>query len=276
MKTLSFALVPLFLVTACQTASKVEPVAARTAFPASIEEAVASDLRSSENRKRDIYRRPIETLHFFGLQPNMTVVEISPGGGWYMEILAPLLHANGQYIAALPKSSGGELAKLNDKVSQWIKGHPELAPQIKLATMAPPTDLVADGSADMVLTFRNVHNWLKAGTAQAQFNAFFKALKAGGILGVVEHRANAKSKPDPKAKSGYVREADVIRLATMAGFRLDAKSEMNANSKDTKNYSEGVWTLPPTLTLEDQDRAKYLAIGESDRMTLRFVKPAGQ
>lgn len=272
MKILS-TLALLLFVTACKSAPKVEPAAAApAALPTSIEEAVASPTRNSENRKRDIYRHPIETLNFFGFQPNMTVVEISPGGGWYMEILAPLLHANGQYIAALPPATG-EMANLNNQLGQWIKGRPEMASKIKTVTMAPPADLVPDGSADMVLTFRNVHNWMMAGTEQAQFNSFFRALKPGGVLGVVEHRANAKSKHDPKGKSGYVREADVIRFATKAGFKLAAKSEINANPKDTKDYPAGVWTLPPTLRLKDQDREKYLAIGESDRMTLRFVKP---
>jgi len=268
------SIILLSSMTACKSAPKVEAAAPPPpALPTSIEEAVASPYRSPENRPRDVYRHPVETLNFFGLKPNMTVVEISPGTGWYMEILAPLLSANGQYIAALPPSNnGGEMAKLNDKIAKWIQGHPELAPKITTVSLAPPADLVPAGTADMVLTFRNVHNWMAAGTAKDAFKAFYRALKPGGILGVAEHRLNAKAKQDPKAKSGYVSEAAVKKLAKQAGFKFVGSSEINANPKDTKNYADGVWTLPPSYKLGDKDRAKYQEIGESDRMTLRFVK----
>ncbi len=244
-----------------------------TPLPATIEEAVSSNYRTTDNRKRDVYRHPVETLNFFGLKPEMTVIEIAPGTGWYMEILAPLLNAKGQYIAALPVSDSEYMIKNNEKVKAWVNGYSILEGTVKFASFGPPADIVPEASADLVLTFRNVHNWMAGGSAQEAFNSFFRALKRGGVLGVVEHRADPKTKMDPKAVSGYVREADVISMAKKAGFKLDAKSEINANPKDLKTYPEGVWTLPPVLRLEDKDREKYLAIGESDRMTLKFIKP---
>lgn len=271
MKERILLLACLVFLGACQSTKKdaqdMKPL------PTTIEEAANSPFRTEANRARDIYRHPVETLNFFGLKPEMTVVEISPGAGWYMEILAPLVSSKGQYIAALPPSNNEYMKRLNEKVQSWIDNHPELKDKIQTATFNPPEDIVPEGTADMVLTFRNVHNWMARGTAQEAFNAFYRALKPGGILGVVEHRANPKSKRDPKAKSGYVREADVIQMAQKAGFKLEAKSEINANPKDTKNHPEGVWTLPPTLRLGEKNKDKYLAIGESDRMTLKFVKP---
>lgn len=269
----------LAFVVGCSSASKTpEPVAPppQAQFPSTIEDAVASSFRTESNRVRDQYRHPVETLKFFGLRPNMTVVEISPGAGWYLEILAPLLAANGHYIVAMPAtSSGSEQNSNQEKITTWEKTHPNVAAKITTADFAPPDhlDLAPAGTADMVLTFRSVHNWMSKGAEKAVFQAFFKALKHGGVLGVVEHRANPKKKRDPKAKSGYVLEKDIVALAKSVGFKLDRKSEINANPKDTKGYPEGVWTLPPVLTLKDKDREKYLAIGESDRMTLRFVKP---
>jgi predicted methyltransferase len=263
------AFLALILMAGCKTAPKAPEV---KPLPASVEEAVASPYRSAANMARDQYRHPVETLNFFGIKPNMTVIEITPGGGWYMEILAPLLTAQGKYIWATPPASTGDYAKKGiDAGNAWLASHPELKAQ--MIDFNPPADLAVEAPVDMILTFRNVHNWTSAGTDQAAFKAFFKALKPGGILGVTDHRANPKGKRDSKAKSGYVREAEVIKMATRAGFKLAAKSEINANPKDTKNYSDGVWTLPPTLRLGDKDRDKYLAIGESDRMTLKFVKP---
>ncbi len=243
--------------------------------PTTVEDAVnISSYRAQENRKRDQYRHPIETLNFFGVKPEMTIVEVSPGAGWYREILAPLLSSKGQYIAATPPSAGNEyMTKMNETSQQWYARYPEIQAKVKSVEFAPPAEFAVEKPVDMILTFRNVHNWAAAGNDQAAFNVFFKALKPGGVLGVVEHRANAKSKRDMKAKSGYMREADVIQMAKRAGFKLEAKSEINANPKDTKNHPEGVWTLPPSLRLKDKDQEKYLAIGESDRMTLKFVKP---
>jgi predicted methyltransferase len=243
-------------------------------LPKTIEEAVASPFRSPQNMQRDNFRHPVETLKFLGLKPNMTVVEIWPGAGWYAEILAPYLSNQGQYVAAIvPPEKNEYFKKAYDSLNGWAQSHPNV--KVTYSSFNPPdlANFVKPESADMVLTFRNVHNWTGNDLADQAFAAFYSALKPGGILGVVEHRQNEKSKTNDKGKSGYVKESEVIRLATKAGFKLDAKSEVNANPKDTKDYAQGVWTLPPTLALKDQDRAKYLDIGESDRMTLRFIKP---
>jgi predicted methyltransferase len=230
--------------------------------------AVAGDNRLVGNVARDVYRHPYETLGFFGIKPTDTVVELAPGGGWFTEILAPYLRESGQLYAA----DGGSArfkAKM-DSMGVYAK--------VKITTFDPAKgllDIAPPGSADAVLTFRNVHNWMGMGEgkAQAVFDAAFKALKPGGVLGVEEHRLPASRTQDPKAASGYVQEAVVIQFAEKAGFKLAGKSEVNANPKDTADHPDGVWTLPPTYALKDKDRAKYQAIGESDRMTLKFVKP---
>jgi predicted methyltransferase len=243
--------------------------------------AIASPARTPKFVTRDVYRHPLQTLRFFGLRPDETVVEIWPGRGWYMEILAPYLHDRGKYYAAIeaPDVAGApKEAKQNAEfLRKRIADDPADFGRVIVTELHPPqlTEICPPGSADVVLTFRNVHNWMDAGVEQAQFDAFFKALKPGGILGVVEHRAKPGTSPEEMRKSGYVDEAYVKKLATTAGFRLDAELPINDNPKDTKDYPEGVWTLPPTLALGDKDRAKYLAIGESDRMTLRFVKASG-
>lgn len=271
------------LLAACSTTSptpeatpqaETQPEIVPKELPKTLEEAVAPTFRRPENVLRDSYRHPLETLKFFGIKPNMTVVEIWPGTGWYAEILAPFLSNQGQYVAAIvPPEKNEYFKKAYDTLSGWAKNHPNV--KMNYVSFTPPdiTNFVKPESADMVLTFRNVHNWTSQNAAEQAFAAFYSALKPGGVLGVVEHRQNEKAKVDAKDKSGYVKQSEVIRLATKAGFKLDAKSEVNANPKDTKNYPQGVWTLPPTLALKDQDRAKYLAIGESDRMTLRFIKP---
>jgi predicted methyltransferase len=274
-------IISLGSIVGCSSASKTPPpsMASETrVLPTTLAEAIASKTyRSSENSARDKYRHPMETLNFFGVQPEMTVVEISPGNGWYTEILAPYLATSGHYIAALPapKPENKFATDMYNKVSTWLKERPELMKNATITAFFPPemVEIAPPESADRVLTFRNVHNWMAAGTEQAAFNAFFKALKPGGILGVVEHRANTKSKRDSKAKSGYVHEKDVKAFAKKAGFKFAGASDLNANPKDTKTHPEGVWTLPPSLRLKDVDQAKYLEIGESDRMTLKFVKP---
>lgn len=239
-------------------------------LPQTLEEAVSSDYRSPENKKRDQYRHPLETLKFFGLKKDMTVVEIWPSSGWYSEILAPYLAGSGKYIAADPENDpkGYTFPR-----KSWLLAHPEVAGTVYQAVFNPNgySKLAADGSVDMVLTFRNVHNWLPRENQLAAFKTFYKALKPGGILGVVDHRANPSIAFDPK--SGYVLEKDVIALAQKAGFKLQEKSEINANPKDKTDYPDGVWTLPPRLRLGDKDKEKYQAIGESDRLTLKFVKP---
>ncbi|MDR7333642.1 methyltransferase [Roseateles asaccharophilus] len=237
---------------------------AQTADP--LKAAVAADHRTVGNVARDAARHPYETLSFFGIKPTDTVVELAPGGGWYTEILAPYLREQGQLYAVAGASTRFKAkmdalpvyGKVKITTFDAAKGQVEIAPA---------------GTADAVLTFRNVHNWMDNGTAQAVFDAAFKALKPGGVLGIEEHRLPAARAQDPKAKSGYVHEAVVIKFAETAGFKLAAKSEVNANPKDTADHPDGVWTLPPTYALKDKDRAKYQAIGESDRMTLKFVKP---
>ncbi len=270
MKLIVSALLVIFTI-GCQSTQTAEI----KVTPTTVEDAVnISSYRAQENRHRDQYRHPIETLNFFGVKPEMTILEVSPGAGWYQEILAPLLSSKGQYIAANPPFAGNEhLTKMNETTQQWYARYPEIQAKAKNVEFSPPKELAVEQPVDMILTFRNVHNWAAAGTDQAAFNAFFKALKPGGVLGVVEHRANPKSKRDLKSKSGYMRETDVIQMAKRAGFKLEAKSEINANPKDQKNYPEGVWTLPPTLKLKDKNKEKYIAIGESDRMTLKFIKP---
>jgi predicted methyltransferase len=241
--------------------------------------AIASPARTPKFVKRDVYRHPLETLRFFGLRPDQTVVEIWPGGGWYMEILAPYLRDQGKYYAAIeaPDIAGAskETRENAATVRKRITDDPARFGKVAVTELHPPqlTEICPPGTADVVLTFRNVHNWLEAGNQQEQFNAFFKALKPGGVLGVVEHRAKPGASLEQMRKSGYMDEAYVKKLAETAGFRFAAQSPVNNNPKDTKDYPEGVWTLPPTLQLGDKDRAKYLAIGESDRMTLKFVKP---
>lgn len=234
--------------------------------------AVQANSRSEANRTRDTYRHPAETLAFFGLKPGDTVVEISPGAGWYTEILAPLAKAGGNtlYVA----SGWTRLARLQN----WAAEKPDLYGAMKFAEFpasgAHPT--VPANSADVVLTFRNVHNWRFGGKDQAAaaFREMFAMLKPGGTLGVVEHRLDESADAALEEKSGYMKESSVIAFAEAAGFKLAARSEINANPKDTKDYPKGVWTLPPSLAEKDVDRGKYLAIGESDRMTLKFIKPA--
>lgn len=241
-----------------------------------LKEIVASDHRSAENRARDKYRHPLATLTFFGIRPDMTVVEIYPGRGWYTEILAPYLKGSGTFYAAEhPGDPSYEAVQRSlEAFDQKVKDAPELYGEVKRTKLTKDGDIAPPDSADLVVTFRNVHSWMGAGTENEAFAAMFRALKPGGVLGLVQHRGDPSVKQDPKAGSGYVNEDYVIELAKKAGFELAEKSEINANPKDTKDYPMGVWTLPPSLRLGDEDREKYLAIGESDRMTLKFVKPA--
>ncbi|ASP38658.1 methyltransferase [Bacterioplanes sanyensis] len=233
--------------------------------------------RDDSARARDEYRHPQQTLSFFELSPEQTVVEIWPGGGWYTDILAPYLRDQGQLIAAHwhPESPVGFFKRLRGQFEDDFLTQPELYGNIQLTVLEPPKHLTlaADNSADRVLTFRNVHNWMRNGQEQAVFNAAFAALKPGGLFGVVEHRAPNSFSREQMVDSGYVSEDYVIELATAAGFELVGRSEVNANALDNKDHPKGVWTLPPSLRLGDKDKAKYLAIGESDRMTLKFRKP---
>ncbi|MBT2144300.1 methyltransferase [Rhodanobacter sp. LX-100] len=259
-----------------QPADVLVPPTSASDFTASqLDSVLAGSWRSQANRARDVYRHPKATLQFFGVRPDRTVIEITPGGGWYAEILAPLLHDNGHYVAAEKAPAADSEARDDDSALRRKfaadAAHYGNARIVQFDPKAPVFG--APASADMVLTFRNVHNWVMAGTAPAMFKAFFAVLKPGGVLGVVDHRADDSASLEAVKRSGYLPTGYVVKLATEAGFTLDESSEINANPKDTKDYPKGVWTLPPTLTLGEQDRAKYLAIGESDRMTLRFVKP---
>ncbi|MBI1394997.1 MAG: methyltransferase [Betaproteobacteria bacterium] len=252
---------------------------AATDVSASLDRAIAGDHRSPAHRARDVYRHPRETLLFLGLRPDMTVVEVWPAAGWYTEIIAPVLREAGTFYAArFPVSwdKAPGFLKAADKVLLGkIAERPDVYGDVKTTELLPPMypDAAPAGSVDLVLTFRNVHNWAKSGSAEAMFKAFFRALKPGGVLGVVDHRAKPGTPFEAQIASGYLTERYVIETAEKAGFRLAAKSEVNANPRDTTDHPAGVWTLPPTFRLGDEDRARYSAIGESDRMTLKFVKP---
>lgn len=235
-----------------------------------LDSALGAPTRTPANVARDKYRHPKETLSFFGVSPAQSVVELWPGGGWYTEILAPYLAGSGALTVVPPAGRNDE------RIRTKIASDPAYGKvQVTTFTAGQPTS-IADGSADVVLTFRNVHSWLggDAPIADQVFAEAFRMLKPGGTLGVVEHRLPESADEALQMSSGYVKVSTVQTLAEKAGFRLVASSEINANPKDTKDHPEGVWTLPPTLELGDKDREKYLAIGESDRMTLKFVKPA--
>jgi predicted methyltransferase len=243
-----------------------------------LDRALAAPQRSPENRERDPYRHPGETLRFFGLRPDMTVVEVWPGGGWYTEILAPLLKDRGRLYAAHLDPASSEYARRTvDDFRAKLAARPDLYDKVVVTTLAAPpasNEIAPAGSADLVVTFRNLHNWMMFGWQREAFAAMHAALKPGGVLGVVEHRGDPQRPQDPKAASGYVNEQYAIELIESVGFKLAGRSEVNANRKDTKDYEKGVWTLPPTFAAGAKDRERYAAIGESDRFTLKFVKVA--
>ncbi len=243
-----------------------------------IESATYGSHRSPENKARDKYRHPIGTLSFFGLSDDMTVLEIWPGSGWYTEILAPVLRDNGKLIVAsydpnLPDQPDYRY-QLHKELMGKLTGNPQVFDQVKAIAWSDPEtqSLNAAGQVDMVLTFRSIHGWVNNGQAKAVFEDFHEVLKPGGRLGIVQHRAPAGADPRASAEMGYVHEATVIELAAGTGFSLVSKSEVNANPADDHDHPEGVWTLPPTLRLGERNREQYLRIGESDRMTLLFVK----
>jgi predicted methyltransferase len=246
---------------------------------AALDAALSGEQRSDENRARDGARHPRETLEFFGFRSDMTVVELWAGGGWYTEILAPALRESGRLIATTYGESDDPTAYRNRSHRMFmerVEASPEVFDKVEVRSFWPPEDeaMAKAGSADMVVTFRNIHSMTRRGQQEAVFAAAYAALKPGGVLGVVQHRAPEGVDPIKNADKGYIPESFVIGLAEAAGFRLDGKSEINANPKDTKDYPGGVWTLPPRLRSDDVDKSRFIAIGESDRMTLRFVKPA--
>jgi predicted methyltransferase len=269
-------LVPLLLAAAAAAAGCATHPASRTAVSTALDAAIAGPHRPETDRARDRYRHPKETLLFFGLRSNQTVVEITPTGGWYTRIIAPVLREHGHYIAAMPPVVEGNAnsERTRRNFMDMLAQHPQLFDRVEVIDFAPATSpLAPPGSVDMVLTFRNLHNWMARGQAEAAFRAIYEALKPGGTLGVVEHRGNPATPQDPRAPTGYVNQDYAIELIEKAGFRLVATSEINANPRDTKDHPGGVWTLPPTLAGDPEERGKYLAIGESDRFTLKFVKP---
>jgi predicted methyltransferase len=233
--------------------------------------AIQSEDRSPKNIARDEYRNPAKTLTFFQIQPDMRVVELSPGGGWYTEILANYIHNPGVVIAAHfdADSKREYFRKSRERFEKKII-EKSMYDNVYIVNLS--SELAKEGSVDAVLTFRNLHNWLGP-QMDLIFSNSFKALKPGGLFGIVEHRANPGTSVDDMKRSGYVTEEHAIKIAKKHGFILVAKSEINANPKDTKDHPKGVWTLPPSLRLKDIDKDKYLSIGESDRMTLLFKKP---
>jgi len=241
---------------------------------------IEGEHRSDANKARNQYRHPAETIKFFGIKPGMTIVEVSPGGGWYTEILAPWLGAEGKlYAAHFDPNSEVEYYRNGLKnFQEKLEANPDLYSNVELTVFdaTSNTPIAPDNSADVVVTFRNVHNWMRGGRDDAlnAFKLMYDAVKPGGYLGVVEHRLATGLKQDEQASSGYMHEKFVIDLAEEAGFKLLERSQINANPKDTTNHPKGVWTLPPSLRLGDENRDTYLEIGESDRMTLKFVKPA--
>jgi len=265
----SFVSVAAFVaLAATQFSGSAAPAAAEP--DAALAKAIAGSQRTPALAARDPARHPAEELAFFGVKPTMTVVEIWPEGGYWTEILGSYLHDKGVYYAAEASATG----KMADRYQAKLDADKADYGNVKIVVFSKGhTDLVPPGTADMVVTFRNLHNWMDEGWAEDAFAAFYKALKPGGILGVEDHRGRTDQPQDPAAKSGYVRQDYAIALAEKAGFKLVGSSEINANSKDTKDYPEGVWTLPPTLQLGDKDRAKYLAIGEADNFVLKFQKP---
>jgi len=238
--------------------------------------AVADPARTPKFVARDRFRHPAEELAFFGVKPNMTVVEVWPGGGYWTEILGPYLKSSGHYYAAV--TVRGESKEEDATTAAWrtrIEQQKDRYGTVTITGLGKGHyDVAPPGSVDVIVTFRNFHNWMDGGYADEALKGMYTALKPGGILGIEDHRGRDDKPQDPKAKSGYVRQDYTIDLARKAGLEFVGASEINANPKDTKEYPEGVWTLPPTLALGDKDREKYLAIGESDNYVLKFRKPA--
>lgn len=275
------ALLPMLLLAAVSFSTPAAALDTTTdaATAQKLAQVLHGDQRSARHQARDQYRHPKQTLEFFGIDEAQTVVEIWPSEGWYTEILAPLLKAHGKFYAASFAEHHPLTKPFQKDISQEFKAklaaRPDIYGAVIVTSLRAPDDvaIAPANSADRVLTFRNVHNWLKDGNADQVFAAMFAALKPGGILGVVDHRAKPGTPLPQMIKTGYVTEAEVIALAEAAGFKFAGSSEINANASDSKDYPMGVWSLPPILRGGAEGRERYLAIGESDRMTLKFVKP---
>ena len=274
---LSFALV------ACQPAVQQEATVTEAGAPAaehSLTSILDNPARTPANKQRDQFRNPAETLAFFGVEPNMTVVEIWPGGAWYSEILAPYLHAEGQFYAAHFPASETREGYVNSRNRYMERiASDALFANVILTEFAPTEQsaIAPAGTADVVLTFRNVHNWYMGDSDEGlagAFATFYTALKPGGVLGVVDHRLPEDRADEDMQTSGYIKQSLVVHYAEQAGFVLADSSEVNANPLDTADHPRGVWTLPPSLRLGDENREHYESIGESDRFTLKFIKPA--
>ena len=281
------ALVGALALAACGKKGEATPepaAASRSAKGMTIQEAVAGDWRLPADKARDPWRHPVESLEFWELKPGQTVVEFWPGAGWFTDILAPYLAANnGKLIAAHLQPTDPAAVEIVEAYRAKLKAKPKIFGEVEVTAFGATSGPVAPAaSADLVLFLRNLHNWMAAGIVEKAFRDAFAALKPGGVLGIEEHRAAPGDVQDALAADGYVQQAYAIRLAQEAGFVLDKASEINANPKDTRDHPFGVWTLPPVRLTSPRgeapnpsfDRAKYDAIGESDRMTLRFVKPA--
>lgn len=251
---------------------------------ASWDEILNGEQRSPENKARDAARHPKETLEFFGVQRNMTVVELWPGGGWYTEILGPYLRDEGKLIVTNMSTDHERYGKRAKEFQDRIQAAPEVFGDVTFVTSpnepTPNWELAPDNSVDLIVTFRNSHGWYNSGMTDTVYGAAFRALKPGGVFGIVQHRANEGANPEETSKQGYLPESVVIEAAQKAGFELVEKSEINANPKDTKDHPAGVWSLPPNFAGAEEgkeqtpeERAKFEAIGESDRMTLKFRKP---
>ncbi|MCX7589134.1 class I SAM-dependent methyltransferase [Phenylobacterium sp. 58.2.17] len=277
------ALIGALALAACGKKGEAEPAPTKAARNMTLQDAVAGDWRLAADKARDLWRHPVETLEFWGLKPGQTVVEFWPGAGWYTDILAPYLAANkGKLIAADLEPTDPASTEIVEAYRARLKAKPKIYGEVEITAFGPTSGPVAPAaSADLVLFLRNLHNWMAAGIAEKAFRDAFAALKPGGVLGIEEHRAPPGGVQDVLAANGYVQEAYAVRLAQEAGFVLDKTSEINANPADDRDHPFGVWTLPPVRLSAPRgepadpnfDRAPYDAIGESDRMTLRLVKP---
>lgn len=274
-----YLLASVLALAAILTAPTLSSAQAPGSVNASLRALTDGKQRTEQNVVRDRFRRPFEVLQFLGIRPDSTVIEISPGAaGYWTEVLAPYLRDRGLYVAANPAPTSPAakvgVEKFNAMFRAKLASDPTSFAKVRVIDFAPElTDFAPPNSADYVLTFRNLHNWMDRGVVDKAIVSFHRVLKKGGILGIKDHRGSSGQPQDPQAKNGYVRQDYAIAMIEKAGFRLLDTSEAVANPRDTKDYAAGVWALPPTFRMKDQDRARFAAIGESDRFLLKFVKP---